>query len=144
MMHDIPTLLRSHDLRLTPQRLTVAGLVLSKQAHVTARGVYQQLKDDHPALSMNTVYLTLGQFEACGLLQRFEMNGNAVFDSNTARHDHASCSRCATIIDLPGEEDEPPWIPASLLDWQIQSEQRIWTGLCPACRTDSDSAQLSD
>jgi len=134
MMHeDIPTLLRSHGLRLTPQRLTVAGLVLSKPAHVTARGVYQQLKDDHPALSMNTVYLTLGQFEACGLLQRFEMNGNTVFDSNTMQHDHASCSHCSTIIDLPSEQQGNPLLPTALQDWQIHGERRIWIGLCQKC-----------
>ncbi|EAU55877.1 Fur family transcriptional regulator [Mariprofundus ferrooxydans] len=131
--HEISTLLRSHGLRLTPQRLAVAGLVLPRHTHVTARSVYQQLKNEHPALSMNTVYLTLGQLESCNLLNRFEINGNAVFDSNTLPHDHACCSKCGTIIDLPGAQPELPLLPTALKEWQIYGEQRIWIGLCPAC-----------
>ncbi len=129
---DIPSLLRSHGLRLTPQRLAVAQLVLSKPAHVTARKVYRKLKGEHPALSLNTVYLTLGQFEKSGLLDRFEVNGNAVFDSNTTPHNHACCSCCGTILDLPVHRAAQQ-APSQISQWQIQAERRIWVGLCPQC-----------
>ncbi len=131
---DIPALLRSHGLRLTPQRLTVAGLVLTKPAHVTARSVYQQLKDGHPALSLNTVYLTLGQFESCGLLNRFEIKGSSVFDSNITPHDHASCNTCGMIMDISSNQPAVPSLPAVLDQWLVTDEQRVWIGLCPACQ----------
>ena len=121
---DIPSLLRGHGFRLTPQRLTVAELVLSKPAHVTARKVYQTLKEDHPALSLNTVYLTLGQFEKSGLLNRFEINGNAVFDSNTMPHNHACCSCCGIIIDLPVLRTNQER-PTEICQCKIQAEHRI-------------------
>jgi len=134
---DIPSLLRGHGLRLTPQRLTVAELVLSKPIHITARKVYQTLKVAHPSLSLNTVYLTLGQFEKSGLLKRFEINGNAVFDSNTTPHHHACCSCCGAIMDLPVHLPEQQQAPSLLNQWQIQDEHRIWVGLCPQCISDS-------
>jgi len=127
----IPAMLRSHGLRVTPQRMAVAELVLSEPMHITARMAYETLRETHPAISMNTIYLTLGQFESSGLLQRFEVNGNTVFDSNTDPHDHACCSRCKTIIDLTSAQSEP--LPAVLAHWRIAQEQRIWSGLCPAC-----------
>jgi len=130
---NIPRMLRSHRLRVTPQRLAVAALILPEPVHVTARMVYQKLRETHPAISMNTIYLTLGQFESSGLLQRFEINGNTVFDSNTAAHDHACCSRCKAIIDLSPQQQASPQLPHALAHWHIDREQRIWRGLCPTC-----------
>ncbi len=54
------TLLRAHGLRVTPQRLAVAEMVFSEPIHITARTVYEQLRQTHPAISMNTIYLALG------------------------------------------------------------------------------------
>jgi len=131
--NDTPALLRSHGLRVTPQRLAVADLILHEPMHVTARNVHQQLRKTHPAISMNTIYLTLGQFESSGLINRFEVGGNSVFDSNTEPHDHACCKRCKTMIDL-SQGSALPMLPAALADWHIDCEQRIWSGLCPDCR----------
>jgi len=129
----IPAMLRSHGLRVTPQRLAVAKLILPEPTHATARMVYQKLREIHPAISMNTIYLTLGQFESSGLLRSFEVNGNTVFDSNTSLHDHACCSRCKAIVDISHQQPELPLLPAALERWHIDHEQRIWSGLCPAC-----------
>jgi len=126
-------MLRSHGLRVTPQRLAMAALILSRPMHVTARMVYETLRETHPAISMNTVYLTLGQFESSGLLQRFEVNGNTIFDSNTAPHDHACCKRCKAIIDLNTQQAGLSHLPDALKHWHINNEQRIWIGLCPDC-----------
>jgi len=130
-------LLRAHGMRVTPQRLAVAEFVLSRPMHVTARIVHEQIRQFHPTISMNTIYLTLGQFESSGLLKRFEVHGNIVFDSNTALHDHACCSRCSAIIDLDIDRPEQPERPSQLDQWQIQGERRIWVGLCPTCCSDS-------
>ncbi len=139
--HNPTALLRTHGLRVTPQRLAVAELVFSKPMHVTARIVHEQIRQNHPAISMNTVYLTLGQFEACGLLKRFEVHGNIVFDSNTSPHDHACCNRCGTIIDLDSSPSASSkhtvQLPTQLKPWQIEGERRIWMGLCPDCSSES-------
>jgi len=129
----IPAMLRSHGLRVTPQRLALAELVLSKPTHITARIAYETLRELHPAISMNTIYLTLRQLESSGLLNHFEVNGNTIFDSNTAPHDHACCNRCKAIIDLTHQQTVLPVLPAALEHWHIDHEQRIWSGLCPEC-----------
>jgi len=126
-------LLRAHGLRVTPQRLALAEIVFARSVHITARMAYDTLRETHPAISMNTIYLTLGQFESSGLLQHFEVNGNTVFDSNTAPHDHACCNRCGIIIDLSNQPAQPTQMPSQLDQWQIQGERRMWLGLCPIC-----------
>jgi len=135
--HTTTSLLRKHGLRVTPQRLAVADMVFAKPMHITARSVFEQLRQVHPAISMNTIYLTLGQFESSGLLQRFEVNGNIIFDSNTSPHDHACCTQCGSIIDLCSQQADRPAFPAQLDQWHIQAERRLWVGLCPACANPS-------
>jgi len=127
-----PALLRSHELRVTPQRLAIADLALHAPVHLTARAAFETLRTAHPAISMNTIYLTLGQFESAGLLHSFEINGKRVFDSNITPHDHACCNQCGAIIDLAPASESPP--PAALSGWVIDREQRIWKGCCPECR----------
>jgi len=134
---DPAAILRSHGLRVTPQRLTLAEMVLGEPIHITARMAHESLKKTHPAISMNTIYLTLGKFEKSGLLNRFEVNGNAVFDSNTTPHDHACCNRCGAIMDLDIDRPEQPDCPSQLDQWQLQGERRIWVGLCPTCISES-------
>jgi len=136
---NISAMLRSHGLRVTPQRLAVAELVFKQAMHITARATYQTLRETHPAISMNTIYLTLGQFESSGLLQRFEVNGNIIFDSNTAAHDHACCSRCKTILDLSPPQSGEALLPAALEHWHINQEQRIWSGTCPTCSQQAEA-----
>ena len=138
----IQRILRNHGLRATPQRLAVGGMVLSRPVHVTARAVWEALRKTHPAISMNTVYQTLGQFEAKGLLQRLEVGGVTVFDSNTTPHDHACCESCGAIEDVPAAGDtsgscpRPPEEGASgwPAGWKLTGVRRVWLGLCPACR----------
>jgi len=138
--NDMPALLRSHGLRVTPQRLAVADLILSESMHATARMVHEQLRQRHPAISLNTIYLTLGQFEASSLLNRFEVNGNTVFDSNTAPHDHACCRECGKIIDLASSPLPQHELPTALRQWRIESESYLWLGLCQTCHRENNDS----
>jgi len=125
-------LLRDHGLRITPQRLAICALLLAEPAHTTPQQACEALRNRFPTLSLNTVYLTLAQFESSGLLQRFQAGGRTIFDSNTAPHDHVCCTGCGTIRDIP--EPDRARIPLSLSQWKISGESRTWTGTCPDCQ----------
>jgi len=125
------TLLREHGLRITPQRLAMSTLLLARPAHTTPQQAYEVLRNHFPSLSLNTVYLTLAQFETSGLLQRFQACGRTIFDSNTDPHDHICCTHCGLISDIP--EPGRAQLPLSLSKWKISGESRTWTGTCPDC-----------
>jgi len=128
---DLHALLRMHGLRATPQRVAVAQLLLKQDMHATPREVYAKLKTDFPSISQNTVYLTLDHLEQAGLLCRIHIAGRIVFDSNTWPHDHAYCSHCGRIIDIPPANRSDT--PGELGRWRVEGENRLWTGLCPDC-----------
>ncbi len=139
--------LHRHGLRATPQRLAVGAMLLRGPVHVTAREVWQSLRRRHPAISLNTIYQTLGQFEAKGLVQRLEVGGVSVFDSNMAPHDHVWCERCHAIEDVPAGVNAPghdgeTWAPPG---WRIAGVRRVWVGVCPACRAgEAASGAMTD
>lgn len=123
--------LRQACLRATPQRLAVAGFLLAGPRHETAQSVFEMLRPDWPSLSPNTVYLTLAHFERAGLVRRLYVDGTAVFDSNITPHDHACCTRCKKLVDIPAVPETPP---DTLAGWALHDHSRIWLGLCPECR----------
>jgi len=125
-------LLRTHGMRATPQRVAIAGILLRRPMHVTPQDVYETMSKRFPSISQNTIYLTLAHFEEAGLVHRFHISGRTVFDSNTARHDHAYCRHCGKVVDLPSSDIEK--IPKQITSWKVKSESRIWFGLCPACK----------
>lgn len=130
---DMHTLLHDHGLRATPQRLAIAGQLLAEARHVMPQELYDGLKTQFPSMSLNTVYMTLSQFEESGLLQRFYVDGRAVFDSNTVPHDHAFCRNCGTLADLP-QRDDAALSASDLPGWKVEGASRLWSGLCPDCR----------
>jgi len=128
---DYESILRAHGMRITPQRMAVAQLLLAEPVHMAPQKVYEVLRQGMPSLSPNTIYLTLEQFEQAGLLKRIFIDGKSVYDSKTDRHDHACCRSCGDIRNLPASSVEST--PLTLKRWQIESESRVWSGVCPAC-----------
>ena len=55
-------------------------------------------------MSLATVYNTLHQFTAAGLLRQVTVDAaRSYFDTNTGDHQHFFCEDDGTLIDIPGE-----------------------------------------
>jgi len=134
----IETRLRQCGMRITPQRMAVAELMLSEPTHIKPQQAYELLHASLPSLSPNTIYLTLDHFEQAGLLRKIFIDGKAVFDSRTDRHDHAFCRKCHAIQDLPTRGIENT--PLTLKRWRIDEESRVWSGVCPACASNTEES----
>lgn len=130
---EIAGLLKEHGLRVTPQRVAICALLLDRHCHYTPHQVHEALKRRFPSLSPNTVYLTLAQLEAAGLVQRVHVEGQSVFDSNTRVHDHLYCQRCGLLADVPSAAKAPK-APPQAAGWKVDHASRTLFGLCPACR----------
>lgn len=128
---EIRALLKHHGLRATPQKMAIAKRLLTTHCHCTPQELFEELKTDFPSISPNTVYLTLGQFEELGMLERIHVGSMTVYDSNTAEHDHAFCTKCGFIMDIQHPKDSPS--PKVLENWNIKGERSIWYGMCADC-----------
>ena len=98
-------LLRATGLRPTRQRLALARLLFGKgDRHVTAEQLHGEALQASVPVSLATVYNTLHQFIAAGLLREVVINsGRSYFDTNVADHHHFFFEETGQLLDIPGD-----------------------------------------
>ena len=82
--------LRAVGLRPTQQRLALGDLLFSKgDRHLCAEDLHAEARAAKVPMSLATVYNTLNQFKAAGLLREIAIEGDrSYYDTNTSNHYH--------------------------------------------------------
>lgn len=98
-------ILRAADLRPTRQRLALARLLFEKEdRHVTAESLHEEAIAANIPVSLATVYNTLHQFTAAGLLREITVDATrSYFDTNTSEHHHFFFERSGHLEDIPSD-----------------------------------------
>ena len=111
---DVIGRLRAAGLRPTRQRLALAGLLFEGgDRHVTAEHLHGEALAQAVPVSLATVYNTLHQFTAAGLLREVVVEpGRSYFDTNTDDHHHFFCESTGHLQDIPGAEVMVGHLPA--------------------------------
>jgi Fur family transcriptional regulator, iron response regulator len=106
--------LREAGLRPTRQRLALAKLLLeSGDRHVTAEQLHGEAMANAIRVSLATIYNTLHQFTAAGLLREVVVApGRSYFDTNVDDHHHFFHERSGQLEDIPGERIVVQDLPA--------------------------------
>ena len=105
--------LRGAGLRPTRQRVELAGhLFQGPDRHVTAENLHDEVVKAGIQVSLATVYNTLHQFTAAGLLRQVIVDAaRGYFDTNTGDHQHFFLEDEGTLIDIPGHEIAVSGVP---------------------------------
>jgi Fur family iron response transcriptional regulator len=98
--------LRLAGLRPTRQRLSLAAILFGAgDRHVSAETLHQEALAARINVSLATVYNTLNQFKAVGLLREVAFEGDRTFfDTNTSNHFHYYIEETDSLVDI-GTED---------------------------------------
>ena len=96
--------LRAAGLRPTRQRVALARLLFEAvDRHVTAEQLHGEATTAVIPVSLATVYNTLHQFTAAGLLREVVVEpGRSYFDTNIDDHHHFFCKSSGMLQDIPG------------------------------------------
>ena len=107
--------LRSVGLRPTRQRLALAKILFSGgDRHVSAEALHREACAAKVLVSVATVYNTLNQFKAAGLLREVAIEGNrSFFDTNTSNHFHFYHEKEGRLFDIGTENLEIKGLPAA-------------------------------
>ena len=126
--------IRGCALKPTAQRIAILKNILSRKDHPSAEAVFKDLKDDHPSLSMNTIYLNLESFVNKGLISRANfLHKFARYDGDTKPHPHFVCVRCQKIIDLHKLKIPNIKIPKELHVTEVFDQKIQINGICDEC-----------
>lgn len=111
---DLAAKLQAAGLRSTPKRLAIARLLFDgEDMHVAADAVARMAAQAGLRVSLATVYNTLNQFVAAGLLRRVNLDSErSYFDTNTASHQHIYVEDEQRLIDIPGGQIRVSGLPA--------------------------------
>lgn len=105
--------LKSVGLRPTRQRLALARLLFDGgDRHVTAEQLHVEAESARIRLSLATVYNTLHQFTALGMLREVIVeSGRSYFDTNISEHHHFFFEDSGELSDIPGDEVDLARLP---------------------------------
>jgi len=98
--------LKRHGLRPTRQRLALVRLLFERgDRHVTADQLHAEAEAAGVRVSLATIYNTLNQFTAAGVLREVVVEaGRSYFDTNASEHHHILVEPTGELIDIPASD----------------------------------------
>jgi Fur family transcriptional regulator, iron response regulator len=106
--------LRDAGLRPTEQRVALAQLLFGQgDRHICAEDLHAEAVAAKVSVSLATIYNTLNQFRAAGLLRELAIEGDrSYFDTNTSNHFHFFDQEKQELMDLDSADVTVSGIPA--------------------------------
>ena len=114
-------------LRLTQARLALAHLLFGQgDRHVTADALREEALAAGLKISQATVYNTLNQFHAAGLLRQVQVDqARSYFDTNIDAHHHFYVEEEARLIDIAAQEVDVARLPDSPKGYDVDRVEVI-------------------
>ena len=80
----------------------VLEVLRASEEHPTAQEVYDEVRGVRPRIGLATVYRILRQLAEQGVIKVWGYGSeSARYDACTHRHDHAFCTKCGKLLDIP-------------------------------------------
>lgn len=130
---DMISMLQTHGVQPSPQRVSILAFMLSSDDHPTADEVHRAMQHIKPPISLATVYNTLNLFAGKGLLRRLDVvDTGHRFDAVCENHGHFLCTMCSRIFNF----ENPMCLDEIRLPvgFAVQYTALYLKGICPECR----------
>lgn len=102
---DISVKLIEKGLKVTPQRIAILEAIIKLNNHPTAENIVEFIRQNHPNISVATVYKVLDAFVENQLIKRVTTEKDVMrYDAIMEKHHHIYCSDSDRIEDFVDEE----------------------------------------
>ena len=142
--------MREWAVRVTPQRLAIAEVVLNSSDHPTVQQIYERVKGHFPSMTLATIYSTLGVLQKSGLIQELPFQKMSRYEPNMEPHVNLVCIGCETVIDADTGSDVQDVVVglrtqiADNSDFEVAWQRVDFYGLCPRCALAKRRGELSE
>ena len=130
--------LKRWGIRLTPQRLAIAEVVINSADHPSVQQIYERVSEQFPYITLATVYSTLTMLQKNGLVQELPFQKLSRYDANLSPHANLVCVACGKVVDSDIGRNEIAHLRKELAekgDFEIASQRVDFYGWCPECAT---------
>ncbi len=128
--------MREWAVRVTPQRLAIAEVVLNSTDHPTVQQIYERVKGHFPSMTLATIYSTLGVLQKSGLIQELPFQKMSRYEPNMEPHVNLVCIKCETVIDTDMGSDVVLRLKNRVSrqsNFQVVWQRVDFYGWCPSC-----------
>ena len=135
-MESLINRLRERGLKITHQRRALLGVLIERRLeHPGARLIHREASRKKPGLSLSTVYATLNELSALGLIKilQFEALENR-YEGNLEEHVNLICEKCRKILDYQSPLNIDQREVAEKTGFSITDSRLEYYGLCKECR----------
>ena len=130
---ELAQVFREKQLKLTPQRQLLFGLLHENDSHPTAESLFEIASKQMPGISLRTIYQTLGELADMGELQLVDLgNGAMRFDPNMGEHQHFVCGSCGAVHDVD-ITSAPKLRAGSAEGFAVEEIGVVFRGRCNRC-----------
>ena len=142
--------MREWAVRVTPQRLAIAEVVLNSSDHPTVQQIYDRVKGHFPSMTLATIYSTLGVLQKSGLIQELPFQKMSRYEPNMEPHVNLVCIECENVIDAETNHDVEGVVVglrkqiADRSDFEVAWQRVDFYGLCPRCAAAKRRGELSE
>ena len=92
--------LKEKGLKITPQRIAIYNAVVNLKNHPTAENIIEFIKENHPSISVGTVYKILNTLVENKLLRKVKSEKDIMrYDAIMEHHHHLYCNDTDRIED---------------------------------------------
>ena len=133
---EVVAMLKPLGIRLTPQRLAIAEVVINSGDHPSVRDIYERVKAFFPYVTIATVYSTLTMLEQAGIVRELPFQRQSRYDANLSPHANLVCIGCGTVVDADvGQETvaELGELISQQSDFEVAAQRVDFYGWCSGC-----------
>jgi len=135
LLQDFIDTCRTHNLKVTPQRMAIYRELIHSTEHPTVDAMFQIVKKEFPNISYDTVSRTMLTFAEVGMVDLVEVYGGAKrFDPNVTDHHHLHCVACGKILDFHNDQYNNLDIPDAVRQrFRVLTSRVVLKGICDKC-----------
>lgn len=133
---ELATKLKQLGIRVTPQRLAIAEVVINSGDHPSVKDIYERVKVFFPYVTLATVYSTLDVLERAAIVRALPFQRQSRYDANLSPHANLVCIGCGMVVDADvgqGVVAELQTLVENNSEFQIGAQRVDFYGWCSGC-----------
>lgn len=129
--------LKTHGLRLTPQRAIIVEVIERLKGHITAEDIFAEVQKVTPYINLATIYRTLDLLQELNLITPTNLGRSQTYFAvkDHCSHHHLVCQACGHIEEFCDDLLDPIRVELEeQYGFKAHTDHLSIFGLCRGCR----------
>ena len=128
------TVLKTHNLKITPQRLGILSLIY-KFGHLSIDDLYIHVKKQFSSISLATLYKNINAMLKTRIVTEVKIpNMKSKYEITKTDHAHPLCTQCNEFKDIFIDTNTLINNAKDQSNYQIKHTDIVFSGLCEKCK----------